>query len=86
MSLECCGKKKNPILKPNVKTKGAFLVAQMIENLPTNQETWFLFLGCEDCLEEGMATSSCQLAWGTPSEKSLAGYSPWDCKKPGRCD
>ena len=29
------------ILKPNVKTKGASLVAQMVENLPTIQETQF---------------------------------------------
>ena len=85
MSLEFC-RKKNPILKPNVKTKGAFLVAQMIENLPTIQETLFQFLGWEDSLEAGMATSSSLLAWGTPSEKSLAGYSPWDHKKSGRCD
>ena len=30
------------------------------------QETWVLFLGREDPLEEGMATFSCILAWRMP--------------------
>ena len=34
----------------------ASLVAQMVKNLPTKQETWVQSLDLEDPLEEGMAT------------------------------
>ena len=34
------------------------LVAQMVNNLPTMQETWVLSLGWEDTLEKGMGTYS----------------------------
>ena len=34
----------------------ASLVAQMVKNLSTMQESWVGFLGWEDPLEEGMAT------------------------------
>ena len=34
-------------------------------------------LGQEDPLEEGMATQSCILVWGTPwTQRVLAGYNP----------
>ena len=36
----------------------AFLVAQMVKNLPAMQETWVRSLGWEDPLENGMATHS----------------------------
>ena len=42
---------------------GAFLVAQMVKNLPPVQETWVRSLGWEDPLEKGMATHSSILAW-----------------------
>ena len=38
--------------------KVAFLVAQMVKNLPTMQETLARSLGWEDPLEKGMATHS----------------------------
>ena len=38
------------------------LVAQMVKNLPTMQETWALSLGWEDPLEKEMATHSSILA------------------------
>ena len=44
-------------------------MVQRIKNLPAMQEmqeTWVLFLGREDPLEEGMATFSCILAWRMP--------------------
>ena len=41
--------------------KRAFLVAQMVKNLPAMQ-TWVQSLGWEDHLEEGMATYSRILA------------------------
>ena len=37
-------------------------------------------LGREDPLEKGMATHSSILAWEIHGQKSLACYSPWDCK------
>ena len=46
------------------------------------QETRVLSLGWEDPLEEGVATHSSILAWRIPqTEKPVAGYSPWDCKR-----
>ena len=43
--------------------KWAFLVAQMVKNLPSMQEIQVLSLGWEDPLEEEMATYSSILAW-----------------------
>ena len=40
----------------------ASLVAQLVKNLPTIQETWVLSLGWKDALEKGKATHSCVLA------------------------
>ena len=42
---------------------GASLVAQMVKNLPA---MCVRSLGCEDSLEEGMATHSNILAWRIP--------------------
>ena len=44
----------------------ASLVAQMVKNLPSLQETWVQSLGWEDPLEKGMATHSSILAWRIP--------------------
>ena len=44
----------------------AFLVAQMVKNLPTMQETWVQSLGWEDPLEKGKDTHSSILAWRIP--------------------
>ena len=41
----------------------ASLVAQMVKNLPTIQETWVQSPGWEDPLEKGMAIHSGILAW-----------------------
>ena len=45
---------------------GAFLVAEMVKNLPAMQETWVRSLDQEDPLEKGMVTHSSTLAWRTP--------------------
>ena len=45
---------------------GAFLVAQMVKNLPIMQETWVQSLGWEDPLEKGIATHCSILAWRIP--------------------
>ena len=47
----------------------AFLVTQMVQNLPAMQETWAQSLGWEDPLEEGMATHSSILAWRIPMDR-----------------
>ena len=42
------------------------LMTQRLKNLPAlqkTQETWIQSLGCEDTLEQGMATHSSILAW-----------------------
>ena len=41
----------------------ASLVAQLLKNPPTIQETWVQFLSWEDPLEKGKATHSNILAW-----------------------
>ena len=41
----------------------AFLVAQMVKNPPTMQETWLQFLGWEDLVKKGIAAHSSILAW-----------------------
>ena len=42
------------------------MVAQMVERLPTMQETRVQSLGQEDLLEKEMATHSSVLAWKIP--------------------
>ena len=44
----------------------ASLVAQLIKNQPTMQETWVQSLGWEDPLEKGTTTHSNILAWRIP--------------------
>ena len=44
----------------------ASLVAQLVKNLSTMQETWVRSLGWEDSLEKGKATDSSILAWRIP--------------------
>ena len=47
------------------------------------QETRVQFLGQEDPLKKKMVTHSSILAWRARihGQRSLAGYSPWDCKE-----
>ena len=44
----------------------ASLIAQLVKTLPAVQETWVRSPGCEDPLEEGMATHSSILTWRIP--------------------
>ena len=44
-------------------------MAQVVKNLPAIWETWVQSLGCEDALEEDMATHSNILAWRTPMDR-----------------
>ena len=45
---------------------GTSLVAQMVKNLPTMQETQVRSLDQEESLEKGLATHSSVLAWKIP--------------------
>ena len=45
---------------------GAFLVAQLINNLPAMPETWVRSLGWEDPLEKETVTHSNILTWRIP--------------------
>ena len=44
----------------------ASLVAQLVKNQPTRQETWVQSLGWEDLVEKETATHSSVLAWRIP--------------------
>ena len=46
--------------------EGAYLVAQLVKNLPAMWETWVPSLGWEDPLEKGKAIHSSILAWRMP--------------------
>ena len=52
---------------------GASLVAEMVKNLPTMQETWVRSLSQEDPLEKGMATHSNILIWRIPLTEKPGG-------------
>ena len=49
----------------------AFLVAQVVKNLPEMQETLVQSLGREDPLEKAMAIHSSTLAWKIPWMEEL---------------
>ena len=51
----------------------ASLVAKLVRNLPTMQETLVQSLGWEDPLEEEMATHSSILTWEIPWTKEPGG-------------
>ena len=58
----------------------AFLVAQLVKDLPAVQETWAWSLGREILRRRTNGNPlqySCLVAHG---QRSLGGYSPWDCR------
>ena len=56
------------------------MIAQLVKNLPTVQETWVQSLVQEDPLEKEMATHSASLPGKSHGQRSLACYSPWSCR------
>ena len=56
-------KSLNPQFGFSIALPWAFLVTQMVKNLPALKETQVLSLGWEDPLDEEMATWSSVLAW-----------------------
>ena len=73
MGLHRVGHDRSDLATAAAELNRASLVAQMVKNLPTMWETWVQFLGCEDPLEEGMATHSSILAWRIPGMGEPAG-------------
>ena len=66
---------------------GASLVAQLVKNLPANQETPVQFLGREDPLEQGKATHSGILGlplWLVKNPPAVQEFNPWVEKLPWR--
>ena len=61
------------ILVQPIKDTEAFLVAQLVKNLPAMQETCVRFLGQKDFLEKEMATHSSILAGRIPWTGELGG-------------
>ena len=59
----------------------ASLVAQLVKNLPVMRETWVRYLGWEDPLEKGKATTP--VFW--PGEVHGL-YSIWGCKESDTTD
>ena len=55
---------------------GTSLVAQMVKNPPTVQESQVQFLGQEDPLEDGVASHSSILAWKIPWTEEPGGLQP----------
>ena len=55
-------------------------MAQTVKNLPTMQETQAQFLGQENLLEKGMATTLVFLPREFHEQKGLVGYSPCSCQ------
>ena len=53
------------------------MVAQLVKNLPSMEETQVQSLDKEDHLEKGMATDSNILAWRIHGLRSRVGYSSW---------
>ena len=63
------------------KSGRASLVAQMVKNLPSMQETQVWSLGREDPLEKGMATPPVFLLGWFCRQGILVGYLPWGRKE-----
>ena len=60
-----------------------FPVAQTVKNLPEMQEMGVRSLGWEDPLEREWQPTPVFLPGESHEQRSLAGYSPWGCKKVG---
>ena len=61
----------------------AFLVAQMVKNLPTMLETQVPSLGWEDPLKKEMVMTPVFLPGKSHGQGSLASYNPWGSKRVG---
>ena len=71
----------NPVFSLFYPCLRASLVAQMVKNLPSMQETLVRSLNREDPLEKRMLTHFSILAWEIYGQRSLVGYSPQGWKE-----
>ena len=62
------------------------LVAQTVKDLPEMWETWIWSLGWEDPLEKEMDTHFSIPPREFHGQRSLAGFSPWNCKESNRTE
>ena len=60
--------------------QNSFPGGSMVKNLPAKQEMQVSCLGQKDRLEEGMQNTPIFLLGESSGQRSLAGYSPWDCR------
>ena len=67
---------KLQIISYKYEVLGAFLMAQIVKNLPAMRETQFQSPGWEDPLGKEMATHSTTLG-----QSGMVGYSPWGLKE-----
>ena len=58
------------------------LVAQMVKNLPTVQETWVRSLSQENLLEMEWHSTPVFLPGECHGQRFLVGYNPWGRKEP----
>ena len=70
-------------IKPYICVFWAFLVAQMVKNLPAMGETWVRSLAREDTLEKGMASHTSILAWGIPRTEEPGGLQSMGLQRVG---
>ena len=91
-SLGCCSTWGHKESDPTEQLNWTELMTQTVKNPPSTWETCVWSLGCEDPLENGMATHSSILPWTKvffPKDKGaspqglrcLVGYSPWGHKE-----
>ena len=62
------------------------IVAHMVKNLPAMQKTQVQSLDWEDALEKGMATTPVFLSGESHGQRSLRGFSPWNCQESDRTE
>ena len=55
------------------------MVAPMVKNLPSVQDTWILSLDLKDPLEKGMAIHSSILAWRIPGRMNRGAWQTTVC-------
>ena len=67
-------------LRGNIENQWASLVALMVKNLPSMQETHVQSLGQEDPWRKEWQTTPVFLPGKFHAQRSLARYSPWGCK------
>ena len=74
------GKSRNTFTKGAMKN-GTTLMVQIVKNLPAMRKAWVPSLGWEDPGRRKWQPTPVFLPGEPHGQRSLAGYSPWDCKR-----